>query len=61
VFERYVSSEALLEHSTNIGQLMDEIFATGSVSGEVWGRPSLELEKELKSNGVRILEPFQSM
>ena len=45
VHERYRNSEALLEHTANLGETMDAIFATSSVSGEILGTPSPELMK----------------
>ncbi len=40
VLERYRDSEALIEHAENLGDLMEAIPATGSVSGELLGEPS---------------------
>ena len=34
VLERYWDSEALIEHAAHIGDLMEAMVATGSVSGE---------------------------
>lgn len=44
VHEKYRDSEALLEHIANLGETMNAIFATGSVSGELCGTPSPERE-----------------
>ncbi len=33
VLERYKDSEALIQHAANVGDLMEAILATGSVSG----------------------------
>lgn len=43
VLERYRDSEALIEHSAHLGDLMQAILATGSVSGELLGEPSAEI------------------
>src|SRR6266550_1106026 len=42
VHERYRDSDALLEHTANLGQTMDALFETCSVSGEIFGTPSPE-------------------
>ena len=44
VLERYRDSEALIEHLANLGDIGQAILATGSVSGELLGEPSAELE-----------------
>ena len=61
VLERYRDSEALIEHAAHIGDLMDAIVATGSVSGELLGEPSAELKANLADSPVRLFAPFQSM
>jgi quinol monooxygenase YgiN len=59
VFERYRDSEAGLEHSRNIADLMDPLLQVCSISGEVCGTPSPELRKSLESQGVRIYTPLE--
>jgi len=61
VLERYRDSEALIEHFAHIGELMDAIVATGSVSGELLGKPSAELRAKMADTEVRLFTPFQSM
>ena len=61
VLERYRDSEALIEHAAHIGDLMEAIVATGSVSGELLGEPSAELRANLADGPVRLFTPFQSM
>jgi len=61
VLERYRDSEALIEHGAHIGDLMEAIVATGSVSGELLGEPSGELRANLADGPVRLFTPFQSM
>jgi quinol monooxygenase YgiN len=61
VLERYRDSEALIEHAAHIGDLMEVIVSTGSVSGELLGEPSAELRANLADGPVRLFTPFQSM
>ncbi len=61
VLERYRDSEALIEHAEHLGDLMEAILATGSVSGELLGEPSAELRANLADGPVRLFTTFQSM
>lgn len=62
VLERFRDSEALLEHARNLGDLMEKIPATGSVSGFLLGEPSPELRANFSDDGVvRLFKPYQSM
>ncbi len=61
VLERYKDSEALIQHAANVGGLMEAILATGSVSGELLGEPSADLQAQLAGGPVRLFTPFQSM
>jgi len=61
VLERYKDSEALIQHAANVGDLMEAILATSSVSGELLGEPSADLRAELAGGPVRFFMPFQSM
>ena len=61
VHERYRDSEALIEHTAHLGDLMEAILATGSVSGELLVEPSTELRAKLADSEVRLFTPFQSM
>src|SRR3954454_23686828 len=54
VVERYRDSESLLQHSVNLGHLMERILATGSVSGELLGDASPELREKLVGSPVRL-------
>jgi quinol monooxygenase YgiN len=61
VLERYRDSAALIEHTANLGALGEAIFATGSVSGELLGKPSAELRANLADSPVRLFTPFLTM
>ena len=61
VLERYRDSEALIEHTTNLGDVGEAILATGSVAGELLGEPSAELRAKLADSPVRLFTPFLSM
>ena len=62
VLERYRDSEALIEHAEHLGDLMQTIPATGSVTGELLGEPSAELRANLTdSDVVSLFSPYQSM
>jgi quinol monooxygenase YgiN len=61
VLERHNDSEALIQHAANVGGLMEAILATGSVSGELLGEPSADLQAQLAGGPVRLFTPFQSM
>jgi quinol monooxygenase YgiN len=60
VLERYRDSEALIEHAAHVGDLMEAILATGTVSGELLGEPSAELRAKLADSEVRLFTPFPS-
>jgi quinol monooxygenase YgiN len=61
VLERYRDSEALMEHAAHLGDMMEAILATGTVSGELLGEPSEELRAGLEDGPVRLFTPFLSM
>jgi quinol monooxygenase YgiN len=61
VLERFRDSDALIEHAEHIGDLMEAIVATGSVSGELLGEPSAELRANLVDSPVRLFTPYLSM
>jgi hypothetical protein len=43
VHEEYVDSEVCMQHFKNMGDTAEKIFATGEVTGEMWGNPSTPL------------------
>jgi quinol monooxygenase YgiN len=61
VLERYRDSEALIEHAAHLGDLTEELLATGSVTGELLGEPSAELRANLADGPVRLFMPYLSM
>ena len=61
VLERYRDSEALIEHAGHLGDRGQAILATGWVSGELLGEPSVELKAMMAGSGVRLFTPYQSM
>jgi quinol monooxygenase YgiN len=61
VQERYRDSEVLIEHAAHLGDKMEAILATGSVSGELLGEPSAELRAKMADSEVRLFTPFLSM
>jgi hypothetical protein len=61
VLERYKDSEALIEHAAHLGDMMEAILATGSVSGELLGEPSANLRAKMADSEVRLFTPFLSM
>ena len=62
VLERFRDSEALIEHAEHLGDLMEAIPATGSVSGELLGEPNAELRANMSgSEVVTLFAPYLSM
>ena len=61
VHERYRDSAALLEHAASLGDTMDTLLETCSISGEICGTPSPGLMRALESQGVRVYSPYQSI
>ena len=60
--ERFRDSDALIEHAANLGSdFMEAIMATGSVSGELLGDPSPELEAKLTGDQPRLFTPYLAM
>ena len=61
VLERYRDSRALIEHSTNIGELGPAILATGLATSTLLGEPSADLRAKLLGGPARLFMPFVSM
>ena len=61
VIERFRDSEALIEHGANMSPLMEQILATGSITGELLGEPSEALGAKLTGDQPRLFKPYLSM
>jgi quinol monooxygenase YgiN len=61
VHERYRDSDALIEHAAHLGDIMEAVFATGSVSSALLGEPSTELREMMADSEVRLFTLYQSM
>ena len=61
VREGYVSSSALLEHITNLGDTLGELLAVSDFSAEVCGSPSEELMNALKGMDIKTYSFLQGM
>ena len=57
VLETYSSSEAVLEHSANLGELMGAGLALGDLTGEVFGEASQELKDALAGLEISYYTP----
>ena len=57
VRETYASSEAILEHMANLGELLGELLTTCTLKVEVFGQPSDELLAATAEMDVKIY-PF---
>ncbi len=58
--ERFRDSEALIQHSQNLGEeFMAAVLATGTVSGELLGEPSPELKAMLGDGPPELFTPYQ--
>lgn len=63
VLERFTDSEALIEHSANLGELSEAILSIVSVvHGELLGEPNAEIRANLAGMGVpQLFTPYLSM
>jgi quinol monooxygenase YgiN len=62
VLERFRDADALIQHGENLAHLMDDIVATGSVSGELLGDLSPELRARFDPDGpVQLFTPWLRM
>jgi quinol monooxygenase YgiN len=61
VIERYRDSQALLDHHKNLGDTMAAILKTCSGEGEICGKPSAKLVKQLEGSPVQAYWPYSSL
>jgi quinol monooxygenase YgiN len=61
VIERFVSSEALLEHGANMAEISPKVLATGTVEGELLGEPNEELRARLTGPEPELFTPYLSL
>jgi quinol monooxygenase YgiN len=61
VFERYRDADAAIEHFSNIGQLMEPIMATASVTGELLGTPNAKMKEQLGEGEPKLFTPWMAM
>jgi quinol monooxygenase YgiN len=61
VIERFTDSDALIEHGENMSPMMEQILATGSITGELLGEPSEALKAQLTGDQPRLFTPYMSM
>jgi quinol monooxygenase YgiN len=61
VRETYKNSEAILEHSGNLGDLLDSLLAISDFSAEIYGSPSDELLGALAGLDLTVFDFSQGM
>ena len=61
VRERFVDSDAVLEHIANLGELLGAIWSVSDFSAEVCGTPSEELLKATESIDITVYSYFQGL
>jgi quinol monooxygenase YgiN len=61
VFERYRDADALMEHLSNIGHLMEPILATASLTGEVLGTPNAKMKALLGRGEPKLFTPWMAL
>jgi quinol monooxygenase YgiN len=61
VRETYASSEAILEHIGNLGDLMGQLLGTADMELEVFGEPSAELVEASAGLSPKVYSPFQTI
>jgi quinol monooxygenase YgiN len=61
VIERFASSEALIEHGRNMGDLSPAVLATATVEGELLGDPNPELRALLTGPEPELFTPYLSL
>ena len=61
VRETYASSDAVMEHIGNLGDLLERLTGTADLNLEVFGVPSAELAEASAGLSPTIYSPFQSI
>lgn len=61
VIERFVSSEALLEHGANMAEISAKVLATAIVEGELLGVPNDELRARLTGPEPESFLPYLAL
>ena len=61
VVERFVSSEALIEHAANMAGISEAVLTTGTVEGELLGEPSDELRARLTGPEPQLFTPYLTL
>ena len=61
VRERFVDSDAVLEHIANLGELLGAILGVADQSVEVYGTPSEELLKATEGMDMTVYRYFQGL
>ena len=62
VIERFVDSDALIQHGQNLAHLTDAIIATRECFGELLGDPSPEMRANIGEGGpVQLLTPWSRL
>ena len=61
VRERYASSEAVLAHIGNLGELLGQLMGTADMSLEVFGDPSPELAEASAGLSPKVYGLFQTI
>ncbi len=61
VRETYTDSEALLNHLDNLGELLEELNHLGSMSVDIYGKPSTELQEALEGTNLTIYESIEGL
>lgn len=59
--ERFASSEALIQHGSNMAAISPRVLATGTVEGELLGEPSPELRALLTGPEPELFLPWLSL
>lgn len=59
--ERFSDSDALIDHNENVGEVLQAMLATGTVTAELFGNPSDRLKNMFADAPVRFYTLFRSL